>query len=217
MKSVSINGIARVNLGKSFAKKLREEDNVPCVLYGGKEEPVHFYAHTNEFRKIIYTPEVFLIDLIVGDETIRAMMGDIQFHPVTDKILHIDFLRIFDNAKVQINLPVIITGNSIGVRNGGRLVLNMRKLLVEAFANDLPENIEIDISLLRIGNSIRISDLSPENLTFLNNSDDVVVAVKTARAAILEEEEETTGDVTAEGETAEGETTGDATTTGSSS
>ena len=90
MKSVSINGIARVNLGKSFAKKLRKEENVPCVIYGGKDNPIHFYAHENEFRKIIYTPEVFLLDLLIGDETIHAIMRDIQFHPVTDKILHIE-------------------------------------------------------------------------------------------------------------------------------
>ena len=190
MKSVSINGIARVNLGKSFAKKLRKEENVPCVLYGGKEDPIHFYAHTNEFRKIVYTPEVFLIDLVIGEEKIRAIMGDIQFHPVTDQLLHIDFLRVFENEKVQINLPLNIKGNSIGVRNGGRLALNTRKLLVEAFADDLPENIEIDISDLRIGQTIRISDLSLDNITLLNNSHDVVVAVKTARAAITDEDAE---------------------------
>ena len=91
MKSVSINGIARVNLGKSFAKQLRKEDNVPCVIYGGSMEPVHFYAHTNELRKIIYTPNVYLIDITIGNDKMCAVMGDVQFHPVTDKILHIDF------------------------------------------------------------------------------------------------------------------------------
>jgi len=189
MKSVSINGIARVNLGKSFAKQLRKKENVPCVIYGGNEPPIHFFAHVNEFRKIIYTAEVFLIDITMGESTIRTIMGDIQFHPVTDKILHIDFLRIFDDKKVRINLPINIIGNAIGVRNGGRFSQNMRKLYVEAFAQDLPEKIELDIAPLKIGDAIRISDLQVENVTFLNNLNDVVVAVKTARTAILEEEE----------------------------
>ena len=189
MKSVSINGIARVDLGKKFAKQLRKNENVPCVIYGGTEEPIHFYAHVNEFRKIVYTPNVYLIDVILGDNTFPVIMGDIQFHPVTDEVLHIDFLRVFENKNVRIHIPINITGNSIGVRNGGRLTLNMRKLLVEGLSKDLPETVEIDITELRIGHSIRVSDLSLDNITCLNNSADVVVAVKTARAAVTEEEE----------------------------
>ena len=190
MKSVSINGIARVNLGKSFAKKLRNEENVPCVIYGGNESPIHFYAHSNEFRKIVYTSDVFLIDVNVGDETVRTVMGDIQFHPVTDKILHIDFIRVFDDKSVKINVPVNISGNSIGVRNGGRLTQNMRSMKIEAFAKNLPETIEIDITNLKIGQSIRVSDMELSDVTFLNNSNDVIVAVKTARTAIASEEED---------------------------
>ena len=108
MKSVSIKGIARVDLGKKFAKRLRKEQNVPCVIYGGNEDPIHFYAHENEFRKIVYTPNVYLIDVVVGEKTFKTIMGDIQFHPVTDKIFHIDFLRIFDDQFVKINVPVEI-------------------------------------------------------------------------------------------------------------
>ena len=129
MKSVSINGIARVDLGKKFAKQLRRDENVPCVIYGGIDNAVHFYAHTNEFRKIVYTSDVYLIDITIGDNTMKTIMGDIQFHPVTDKILHIDFLRIFENKPVQIKVPVNISGNAIGVRNGGRLSHNIRRLL----------------------------------------------------------------------------------------
>ena len=205
MKSVSINGIARVNLGKPFAKQLRKEDNVPCVIYGGTDEPIHFYAHENEFRKIIYTPDVFLVDVVIGDETISTTMRDIQFHPVTDRVLHIDFLRVIQGKKVQINIPVNVTGNSVGVRNGGRLAVNMRKIMVEAFSDKLPEVIELDITNVRIGESIRISDLAIDDVTFLNNANDVVVAVKTARAAILDEElEEESDDAT-------GDTSDDAT------
>ena len=144
MKSVSINGIARVDLGKKFAKQLRKQENVPCVIYGGSEEPIHFYAHSNEFRKIVYTPNVYLINVIIGDSTFQATMGDIQFHPVTDTLLHIDFLRVFENKEIKINIPIVITGNSIGVRNGGRLSLNMRRVLVESLSDYLPETIEID-------------------------------------------------------------------------
>ena len=190
MKSVSINGIARVDLGKKFAKQLRKEENVPCVIYGGSEEPIHFYAHSNEFRKIVYTPNVYLINVIIGDNTFQVTMGDIQFHPVTDKILHIDFLRVFENKEVKINIPITITGNSKGVRNGGRLSLNMRRMLIESMSKYLPETIEIDITELRIGDSIRVSDLSRDNIKFLNNPQDVIVAVKTARAAVEEEIEE---------------------------
>jgi len=190
MKSVSINGIARVDLGKKFAKQLRKEENVPCVIYGGSEEPIHFYAHSNEFRKIVYTPNVYLINVIIGDNTFQVTMGDIQFHPVTDKILHIDFLRVFENKEVKINIPITITGNSKGVRNGGRLTLNMRRMLIESMSQYLPETIEIDITELRIGDSIRVSDLSIDNIKFLNNPQDVIVAVKTARAAVEEEVEE---------------------------
>ena len=189
MKSVSINGMARVNLGKSFAKQLRKEDNVPCVIYGGAMEPVHFYTHVNDLRKIIYTPNVYLIDIVIGEDKMCAVMGDIQFHPVTDKVLHIDFLRVVDDKKVRINIPVNISGNAIGVRNGGRLAQNMRRMLVEAFAEDLPESIEVDISPLKIGDSVRVLDMKFENVNFLNNSNDVIVAVKTARTAILDEEE----------------------------
>ena len=190
MKSVSINGIARVNLGKSFAKQLRKEDNVPCVIYGGSMEPVHFYSNTNELRKIIYTPNVYLIDITIGNDKMCAVMGDVQFHPVTDKILHIDFLRVFEDKKVRINIPVSIQGNAIGVRNGGRLAHNMRRILVEALSDHLPETIEIDITNLKIGQSIRVVDMELENVTFLNNSNDVIVAVKTARTAIADEDEE---------------------------
>tara|TARA_B100001142_G_scaffold297831_1_gene320495 strand:- start:3913 stop:4563 length:651 start_codon:yes stop_codon:yes gene_type:complete len=189
MKSVSIKGIARVDLGKKFAKRLRKEQNVPCVIYGGNEEPIQFYAHENEFRKIVYTPNVYLVDVVVGEKTFKTIMGDIQFHPVTDKILHIDFLRVFDDQVVKINVPVDIIGNSIGVRNGGRLAINMRRLLIEALPGNLPENIEIDISSLKIGTSIRVNELSRDSIKFLNNIDDVIVAVKTARAAVEEEEE----------------------------
>ena len=200
MKSVSINGVARVNLGKKFAKQLRNKEHVPCVIYGGDSEPIHFHAHTNEFRKIVYTPDVFLIDITIDNTTIRATMSDIQFHPVTDKIIHIDFIKIIDGKSVKVNVPVSIIGNAIGVRNGGRLALNIRKLLVEGLAENLPETIEIDITQLKIGHSVRVSDIAIDAISILSNPNDVVVGVKTSRAAVEEDEgEEGATDSTADG------------------
>ena len=209
MKSVSIKGVARVNLGKKFAKQLRKEDNVPCVIYGGNTDPIHFYAHSNEFRKIVYTANVFIIDVHIGNETVKSIMSDIQFHPVTDKLVHIDFLKIFDDKKIKLNIPLNIIGNAIGVRNGGRLALNMRKLAIEALVENLPESVEVDISELRIGQSMRVSDLSLDGITILSKSNDVVVGVKTSRAVVEEEEEETEG---AEAGETENDGSGDAKT-----
>ena len=200
MKSVSIKGVARVNLGKKFAKQLRKDENVPCVIYGGNSEPMHFYAHSNEFRKIVYTADVYLIDIHIGENIVKSIMSDIQFHPVSDKLIHIDFLKISDGQNVKINIPINIIGNALGVQNGGRMALNMRTLSVEALIDDLPEYIEVDISHLRIGQSIRVSDLKIDGVKILSKGDDVIVGIKTSRAVVEEEEE-----VGADGEATEGE------------
>tara|TARA_B110000438_G_scaffold289410_1_gene323966 strand:- start:893 stop:1531 length:639 start_codon:yes stop_codon:yes gene_type:complete len=200
MKSVSIKGVARVNLGKKFAKQLRKDENVPCVIYGGNSEPMHFYAHSNEFRKIVYTADVYIIDIHVGENIVKSIMSDIQFHPVSDKLIHIDFLKISDGQNVKINIPINIIGNALGVQNGGRMALNMRSLNVEALIDDLPEYIEVDISHLRIGQSIRVSDLKIDGVKILSKGDDVIVGIKTSRAVVEEEEE-----VGADGEATEGE------------
>tara|TARA_B110000444_G_scaffold54599_1_gene50761 strand:+ start:107 stop:745 length:639 start_codon:yes stop_codon:yes gene_type:complete len=200
MKSVSIKGVARVNLGKKFAKQLRKDENVPCVIYGGNSEPMHFYAHSNEFRKIVYTADVYLIDIHIGENIVKSIMSDIQFHPVSDKLIHIDFLKISDGQNVKINIPINIIGNALGVQNGGRMALNMRSLNVEALIDDLPEYIEVDISHLRIGQSIRVSDLKIDGVKILSKGDDVIVGIKTSRAVVEEEEE-----VGADGEATEGE------------
>ena len=200
MKSVSIKGVARVNLGKKFAKQLRKDENVPCVIYGGNSEPMHFYAHSNEFRKIVYTADVYIIDIHVGENIVKSIMSDIQFHPVSDKLIHIDFLKISDGQNVKINIPINIIGNALGVQNGGRMALNMRTLSVEALIDDLPEYIEVDISHLRIGQSIRVSDLKIDGVKILSKGDDVIVGIKTSRAVVEEEEE-----VGADGEATEGE------------
>ena len=202
MKSLAISVKERENVGKSSSKALRNQGKVPCVLYGG-EKQVCFYAHENDLRKLVFTSDVFLVELDIEGQSTKCVMQDIQFHPVTDKILHIDFLEVFDDKEVTVEIPVILNGMSIGVRNGGNLLFRRNKIITRAIPADLPDAIEVDISELRIGQFIYIKDLRSEKYSFLAPDNAVVVGVKTARAAIEEEVEEEEGE--AEGE--EGATT----------
>ena len=124
MKTLAISVKERKNVGKSNTRALRNQGNVPCVLYGG-EKQVTFYAHENDFRKIVYTPDVFVVELNIDGTKTRAIMQDIQFHPVTDKILHIDFLEVFDNKPITVSVPVILNGIAIGVKDGGNLMVRV--------------------------------------------------------------------------------------------
>ena len=199
MKSVSLNGIARVKLGKGFSKSMRKNGNVPCVIYGGgQESPVHIGVSENQLKKVIYTPNVYKISIAVEEKSYETIIRDIQFHPVNDNILHVDFLQLQDDKPVSIAVPVKLKGNSIGILNGGKLNLVMRQLTVTCLPTDLPDNIEIDISDLRIGQSVRIESLDIKNVEFLHPNSLVVVSIKTARAAVDEDEE-------IEGESTEGE------------
>ena len=186
MKSLAISVNKRENVGKADSKALRNQGNVPCVLYGG-EKQVCFYAHENDFRKLVYTPDVFVVELSINGEKKRAIMQDIQFHPVTEKILHIDFLEVFDDKPIVVSVPVILNGLAVGVRNGGNLMFRRRKIITKGLVHNLPDSIEIDIQHLEIGQFIYIKDLSVEGCQFLAPESSVVVGVKTARAAIEEE------------------------------
>ena len=208
MKSLAISVKSRENVGKSSTRALRNQGNVPCVLYGG-EKQVCFYAHENDFRKLVYTPDVFIIELNIDGEVKRAVMQDIQFHPVTDKILHIDFLEVFENKPVTFSIPVILNGLAIGVRNGGNLMFRRRKIITRGLPANLPDAIEINIEDVKIGQFIYIKDISVDGCEFLAPDNSVVVGVKTARGAIEDEEEvEEDSDSTTEG----GDTTEEATT-----
>jgi len=208
MKSVSLNGIARVKLGKGFSKSMRKNGNVPCVIYGGgQESPVHIGVSENQLKKVIYTPNVYKISITVEEKSYETIIRDIQFHPVNDNILHVDFLQLQDDKPVSIAVPVKLKGNSIGILNGGKLNLVMRQLTVTCLPTDLPDNIEIDISDLRIGQSVRIESLDIKNVEFLHPNSLVVVSIKTARAVVAEDEEiegESTEGESTEGESAEG-------------
>ena len=189
MKNVSLSGSPRENVGKKDAKKNRREGKVPCVLYGGKEQ-IHFIAEEKDFMKIIFTPEVFIIKLNINGNEKDVILQDIQYHPVTDRILHVDFLEIIPGKPVTIAIPVSLTGNAPGVIKGGKLKLKIRKMRVAGLAEDLPDQIVLDISELDIGNSIRVNEVENKNLRFLDNPTSIVVGVFAARGAAADEEEE---------------------------
>jgi large subunit ribosomal protein L25 len=188
MKTLAISVKERQNVGKTSTRALRNQGNVPCVLYGG-EKQVTFYAHENDFRKLVYTPNTFVVELNINGSKTKAIMQDIQFHPVTDKILHIDFLEVFDGKPITVSLPVVLEGVAIGVKNGGNLMFRIPKIVSKGLVANLPEAITINIEHLSIGMFISIKDIAVKGVEFLAPPNSVVVAVKTARAAILEEEE----------------------------
>jgi len=191
MKSITINGSQRESVGKKATKALRNAGQVPCVLYGG-DKPVHFSAKELAFSKLVYTPNAHTVVVKLDNgETLNAVLQDIQFHPVTDRILHIDFYQLFDDKEIALNIPVNLVGNSRGVKNGGVLRRNNRKLRIKALPANLPDFIEIDIEPLKIGDKVAVGDLPSENYTFLHNDNTVVCQVRTSRVAIEEEEEET--------------------------
>ena len=189
MKTLAISAKTRNGTGKTDSKALRNQGNVPCVLYGG-EKQVCFYAHENDFRNLVHTPDVFIVELDIEGEKYRAVMQDLQFHPVTDKLLHLDFLQIFDDKEVTMTIPVHLEGMSIGIRNGGVLSFRRRKIITRAIPGNLPDYIEINIEDLDIGQSIFIKDLRVDKYSFLALDNEVVVGVRTARELIIEEEEE---------------------------
>ena len=197
MKSIKIKGSKRESVGKLASKALRNADKVPCVLYGS-EKPLHFSANELDFSKLVYTPNAHtvVIDLDEGKK-INAILQDIQFHPVSDKILHVDFYQVFDDKPVTMEIPVIFEGSAPGVLiSGGVLSINKRKLKIRAVPSSLPDFITADISGLELGNKLLIEELKSDNYTILHPDNTVICKVRTSRAAIEVEEvaEETTED-----------------------
>lgn len=201
MKTVSLSGSLRENVGKKDAKKLRNEGKVPCVIYGGKEQK-HFFVDQKDFKKIIFTPEVFIIKIDLGKESFETILQDIQYHPVSDIVLHADFLEISPEKQVTLAIPVQLEGTAPGVIKGGRLQLKLRKMRVKGLVEDMPEYIVLDISDMDIENSIKVKDIPSEKLHFLDPASAVVVSVKAARGLSEEEELAAEGE---EGEAAETE------------
>lgn len=182
MKSISIKCTKREVVGKKESKRLRTEGLVPGVLYGG-EAPIHFYAPEKEFKPLIYTPHVYLVDLDVDGTVYQSIIKDTQFHPVEEKLLHVDFLRTSEDKMVKVEIPIKVDGFAKGIRKGGKLKQNLRTLKVKGMVKHLPDFIEINVDDLDLGQSIKVATLERENLEFLNAKAVPVITIMITRAA----------------------------------
>ncbi|ARV15657.1 50S ribosomal protein L25/general stress protein Ctc [Polaribacter sp. SA4-12] len=195
MKSISIKGSKRESVGKVATKALRNAGMVPCVIYGGKT-PIHFSAEEKAFKNLVFTPNVYTASLDVDGQKVEAVLQDIQFHPVTDRIIHVDFYQLFDDKEITMKIPVRLTGTSPGVLNGGSLRFTNRKLKVKALPSNLPDFVTADISELKIGSKLLVSSIVNDAYTFMHPDNTVVVQVRTSRNATAEDEEEGTEEAT---------------------
>lgn len=184
MKTFELKGEAREAIGKKATRAFRKEDKIPAVIYGGEQaDAIHFTVTNSDVRKLVYTPEIFLVDLTIGKDNYKAILKDIQFHPVTDAILHLDFLHVFESKPIVIDVPVILDGLAEGVRAGGKLSLDLRKLKVKALYDKVPEKVHVDVTSLALGKSVQVGELHFEGLELLNAKNAVVCRVQLTRAA----------------------------------
>ncbi len=186
MKAVQLSGSPRASVGKVDAKAVREKGFVPCVIYGGKEQ-IHFQADERAFKPIIFTPNAHIVEVNLDGKVYRTVLQEAQYHKITDRLIHADFLEIVDGKPVTANIPVVIVGQSEGVKKGGKLVLKVRKLKARGLADKLPDTIEIDITKLDIGGSIAVGDIQVEGATLLNAKNVSVVSIATTRAVAATE------------------------------
>ncbi|SFT67130.1 large subunit ribosomal protein L25 [Lishizhenia tianjinensis] len=189
MKTVQLSGSLRANVGKKDAKAVRNAGNVPCVLYGTGEQTSFAVKHT-DIEKIIFSPDVFQIELDIDGTTKRGIIQEVQMHPVTDKVQHVDFLELVDDKPVKVGIPVSLVGRSRGVLNGGRLQQVFRRVKVEGLPKDLPATVELDITPLRIGQAIRIGQIEIPGCKVLDPASAVAVSVKMARGAVADADDD---------------------------
>ena len=190
MKEINLTGQLRSDLGKKASKSLRKEGLIPCNMYGiattdGKPSAFSFTVPMTELRKLIYTPHIYLVNLTVDGKLHTAILKEIQFHPVTDAVLHVDFLEVNEEKPITIGLPVKLVGLAQGIRDGGRMSLSLRKLNVKAPYKSLPEHLDVDVTALTIGKSIKVGQLSYEGLELVTGKDVVVCSIKMTRAASM--------------------------------
>ncbi len=189
MKSVKIEGKKRSDLGKKATRQVRSEGQVPCVIYGGNET-IHFTAPVMSFRHLVYTPDFQIAEINLDGKTYKTIMKDLQFDVVTDDLTHIDFLELVDDKKVIANLPLKFTGQSVGVKAGGRLEIKVKNLKVRAYPKHLLESLEVSISDLQIGDNLRVQDVKAEGIEFMNSPRIPIASVVTTRALRQAETEE---------------------------
>jgi len=202
MKTVSLSGSPRENVGKKDAKALRGKGHVPCVIYGGKEQ-IHFSMDERFFQKLVFTPEACFVEINIDDNKYLTTLQDIQYHPVSDKILHADFLEIRESKPVKLSIPVRLEGTSPGVLKGGRLALKLRKIPLKANPENMPQEILLNISKLDIGDKIKASQITSDKYDVLLNENTVVVMILKARGADISIDDEGEGESEA-AETGEG-------------
>lgn len=188
MKTIEIIGYKRANLGKTESQKLRDEGMVPCVLYGGDQQ-IHFYSPMILFRELVYTNEAHFVHINIEGEEAQAILQEVQFHPVSEIILHADFLRIAEDRKIKMNIPARLVGQAPGVSKGGTLVRKRASLKVYGFPKDMPDHIDVDVSSLDFHHAIKVGDMKMEGLDFLDPKQATIAAVEVPRAAKLAAEE----------------------------
>lgn len=189
MKTIEISGSIRTDVGKKSSKKLRKAGDVPCVIYE-KDRNIHFHAHENSFTNLIYTHDAHLVKLNLDGQEYRAVLKDIQFHPVTDRILHMDFIEVYDDKPVVISLPINVVGDSLGVKAGGKLRIKKRNLKVRGLVNEIPEYITIDVTNVKIHQSVKVGDLAVDKIEFLDPRITTILTVATSRVVQKGGEEE---------------------------
>ena len=183
MKTIQVKGVKRTDFGKKGSKDIRREDRIPAILYGGKGEPIHFSVDARDMKPLIYSPNSYIVEFEIDGKKEKGVMREVQYHPVKDYPMHIDFFRVTPGELVAIDIPVKITGNSEGVKAGGKLTVTKRKLRASGLEENLPDELVVDITNLGIGKSIFVGDLSYDNLTLLNPASTSVCAVIITRAA----------------------------------
>ena len=189
MKTVSLSGSLRENVGKKDAKALRKSEMVPCVLYGGDEQ-IHFATEAKNFKKLLFTPECFIVNFTIDGKSYNTILQDIQYHPVTDAVMHADFLLVKEDKPITVVLPLAIEGSAPGVIRGGKLRQAIRKIKVSGLAKDIPEVITVNISNLNILDSIKVRDLNIEGVTMVTPGYQVIVEVRSARGAVAATDDE---------------------------
>jgi large subunit ribosomal protein L25 len=182
MKTISIDAVKRTELGKKSTRDLRKIDHVPCVMYGGAEV-LHFHAHENDFRHMVYTPNAYIIEISLDGKKHKAVMKDLQFHPVNDKLVHIDFVEVFDDKPVTMEIPIKLTGAAIGLKDGGKARQRRRVIKVRGLVQYLPDTLEIDITNVAIGDVIKVGDLQYDNLEILDPSRSMIYAIVSSRVS----------------------------------
>lgn len=182
MKTITISAKRRTELGKKSTRDLRKLDHVPCVMYGGAEV-VHFHAHENDFRHLVYTPSAYVVEVDLDGQKHKAVLQELQFHPVTDKLIHLDFVEVFDDKPVTVEIPIKLTGAAIGLKDGGKPRQRRRVLKVRGLMEHLPDALDIDITDVAIGDVIKIGDLSYDNLEILDPARSMIFAVVSSRVS----------------------------------